>query len=81
MGKADLKRCHRFYGLIEQIRQNVTSELRSVCWHEGNVKWRQNVSSEKFIIIGRILESITGSLRTDIDVGITNKKGAVYLCC
>ena len=29
----------------------------------------------------RILESITGSLRRDIDIVITKTKGAMYLCC
>ena len=33
------------------------------------------------MITARLLETVTGSLRTDIDVGITNSEGAVYLCC
>jgi hypothetical protein len=46
MGRAALKRCHNLDWLIEQIRQNVTSELRSVCWIEGNVKCRWNIVRE-----------------------------------
>ena len=46
MGKAALKRCHNLDWLIEQIRQNVTSELCSVCWCEGNVKCRWNIVRE-----------------------------------
>ena len=32
--------------LIEHIRKKVAAELSCECWHERNVKWTRNVSSE-----------------------------------
>ena len=77
--EASLKRCHNLDWLIEQIRQNLTSELGSVCWHERNVKRRRNVSSDSWRKTAHIFDSITDTLRQDVDVGITNTEGAAYL--
>ena len=76
---AALKRCHSLDWLIEEIKQNMTSELRSVCWIEEMWNGDEILLGKTEVETARLCECIAGNLSKDFDLVITNKGG--FLCC